>query len=181
MRDFLYSEVANFYNEQNFPSNPELAIEVGEQLCVQLLEPLHATFGRIAIRSAYRSCNVNQLGNQKNHNCSRNEINYGRHIWDHLDSEGCKGATACIVIPWFTDKYSNGVDWKSLAFWIHDNLPYSEMEFFDGKGLCSFNLSWNERPKRTISSWIGGKRKIDPDSFNRPEYYQGFPLLLRDI
>ena len=48
MRDFLYSEIANFYGVQNIPSNRELAIEAGKHLCEELLEPLNATFGRIS-------------------------------------------------------------------------------------------------------------------------------------
>jgi len=59
MRDFLYSEVANFYGIPNIPDNPDLAIEAGRQLCEQLLEPLNATFGRVCIRSAYRSVRRN--------------------------------------------------------------------------------------------------------------------------
>jgi|SRR5690606_18466451 len=65
MRDFLYSEIANWYGIQNFPDYPEKAIYTGTQLCEQLLEPLQEKFGRITIRSAYRSPSVNQLGNEK--------------------------------------------------------------------------------------------------------------------
>ncbi len=55
MRDFMYSEISNFYGIPNIPENPDKAIEAGKRLCEELLEPLNATFGRIAIRSAYRS------------------------------------------------------------------------------------------------------------------------------
>jgi hypothetical protein len=51
MRDFLHSEIANFYGVQNIPEDPDLAIEVGKKLCQELLEPLQATFGRVAVRS----------------------------------------------------------------------------------------------------------------------------------
>src|SRR5947207_15309131 len=88
MRDFLYSEIANFYGVRNVPENADLAIEVGKRLCEELLEPLNATFGRLAIRSAYRSPAVNALGNKEGHNCASNEKNYAGHIWDHLDSDG---------------------------------------------------------------------------------------------
>ncbi|ENX15243.1 hypothetical protein F894_01634 [Acinetobacter sp. CIP 51.11] len=53
MRDFLYSEIANWYGVPNFPDHPEKAIYTGIQLCEQLLEPLQEKFGRIAIRSAF--------------------------------------------------------------------------------------------------------------------------------
>jgi hypothetical protein len=65
MRNFLYSEIANFYGMQNMPENPERAIEVGKRLGEDLLEPLNASFGRIAIRSAYRSPTVNAVGNER--------------------------------------------------------------------------------------------------------------------
>ena len=83
MRDFLYSEIANWYGVPNFPDHPEKAIYTGTQLCEQLLEPLQDKFGRIAIRSAYRSPSVNQLGNEKGHNCASNEKNCASHIWDY--------------------------------------------------------------------------------------------------
>lgn len=123
MRDFLYSEISNFYGVPNIPENPDLAIEVGKRLCEDLLEPLNATFGRIAIRSAYRSPKVNALGNEKGHSCASNEKNFSGHIWDQLDSSGSKGATACVVVPWFADRYAHGADWRALAYWIHNHLP----------------------------------------------------------
>ena len=76
MRDFLYSEIANWYCVPNFPDYPEIAVCTGIKLCEELLEPLQDKFGRIAIRSAYRSPNVNQLGNEKGHNCATNEKNF---------------------------------------------------------------------------------------------------------
>src|SRR5262245_8016938 len=76
MRDFLHSEIADFYGVPNIPDDPKLAIEVGKRLCEELLEPLNATFGRIAVRSAYRSPAVNALGNEKGHNCASNAKNY---------------------------------------------------------------------------------------------------------
>ena len=88
MRDFLYSEISNFYGIPNIPENPELAIEAGKRLCEELLEPLNATFGRIAVRSAYRSPTVNKFGNEKKHNCAANETNFAHHIWDFQDAEG---------------------------------------------------------------------------------------------
>ena len=52
MRDMLYSEVASVHGLRNVPDNPALAVEVGRHLCTTLLEPLHATFGHVSIRSA---------------------------------------------------------------------------------------------------------------------------------
>lgn len=152
MREFLYSETANFHGLQNFPDNPDLAIEVGRKLCEEILEPLNATFGRVAIRSSFRSCDVNKFCNENGYRCAKNEANYAGHIWDRLDGEGKKGATACIVLPWFAGRYENGADWRALAYWIHDHLPYSELQFFPA--LCAFNVSWHEKPKKSIHSFI---------------------------
>ena len=104
MRDFLYSEIANFYGIPNIPDDPDLAITVGKKLCEEVLEPLQDRFGRISIRSAYRSCAVNERGVGK-HNCASNEANYAGHIWDRRDAEGQMGATACIVVNSFVPYY----------------------------------------------------------------------------
>jgi len=129
MRDFLYSEIANFYGVPNVPEDPDQAIAAGGRLCEELLEPLQATFGRLAIRSAYRAPAVNALGNRMGLSCASNERNYGRHIWDRRDAEGCIGAMASVVVPWFADRYADGADWRAMAWWIHDHLPYSQLQF----------------------------------------------------
>ncbi|HVW93136.1 MAG TPA: hypothetical protein VHB74_11070 [Devosia sp.] len=161
MRDFLFSDIAAIHGLANIPDDPDLAIAAGTQLCEQLLEPLQNRFGRIAIRSAYRSKEVNGLGNQlqkegkPGYNCARNQANYAGHIWDERDAAGHMGATACIVVPSFWDHFQAEGDWQKLAWWIHDHLPYSGMEFFPR--YWAFNLSWHERPTRRISSYAAPK------------------------
>lgn len=176
MRDFLYSEIANHYGKPNIPENPDLAIENGRQLCVELLEPLQATFRRIAIRSAYRSCAINALGNENGHSCGANQSNYAAHIWDHLDQNGERGAMACIVVPWFLDRYEQGADWRAMAYWIHNHLPYSQLQFFPK--LCAFNIGWHEKPVRSIHSYIEPKGlllKGEPPNDAYAPAYAGFP------
>jgi hypothetical protein len=178
MRDFLYSEIANFYGMQNIPQYPDVATANGRQLCEKLLEPLNATFGRIAIRSAYRSETINAFGNANGHNCGSNQSNYAGHIWDIPDEEGLHGATACVVVPWFADCYADGADWRGLAYWIHNHLPYSELQFFPK--LCAFNISWREKPKREIRSYIkpaGILLRGEPPNPDFAEFYKGFPEL----
>jgi hypothetical protein len=176
MRDFLYSDIANIYGLSNMPDDPDLAITVGKHLCETLLEPLNATFGRLAVRSAYRSCEVNQVGNDHGLNCAANEKNYAGHIWDRRDATGHAGAMACIVIPWFADRYEGGADWRAMAYWVHDHLPYSEMQFFPK--LAAFNISWHERPKKRVSSYIEPRGRLYPDSVpceERQTAYADFP------
>jgi len=157
MRDMLYSEVAMAHGFNNAPDDPALAIRAGSELCRQLLEPLQDHWGRIAIRSAYRSCEVNRFCNEmqrqkkKGYTCASNEANYASHIWDRLDRNGHMGATACVVVPAFWEKNQEPGDWQKLARWIHDNLPYSELQFFPA--YWAFNISWHEVPKRKISSF----------------------------
>lgn len=155
MRDFLYSEISQIEGIPNVPDHPDIAIAAGRELCLRLLEPLQAKFGRISIRSAYRSPAVNAKGaeNGNQYNCARNEANYAGHIWDYKDEEGCIGATACIVINAFLPYYERTGHWQALAWWIHDHLPeYSSMYFFPK--LAAFNISWHERPKKVIKSHI---------------------------
>lgn len=155
MRDFLFSDIAAMHGMQNVPDDPVLAIAAGAQLCEELLEPLQNHFGRIAIRSAYRSCEVNGFGNANGLNCARNETNYASHIWDRRDANGQMGATACIVIPAFWDQFQNEGDWQKLAWWIHDHLPYSSLYFFPK--LWAVNVTWHEAPERRIDSYASPK------------------------
>ena len=93
--------------------------------------PLQERWGRLAIRSAYRSREVNGLGStlqkagKAGYNCGSNERNAAHHIWDMLDKDGHMGATACVVLPAFWDAHQGPGDWQILARWIDDNLPYS--------------------------------------------------------
>ena len=182
MRDFLYSEIADFYGIPNIPSDPDLAIAAGRRLCETLLEPLQETFGRIAIRSAFRSADVNAFGNAHGGQCARNEANAAYHIWDLRDADGCIGAGASIVIPWFADRYATGTDWRALAWWIHDHLDYAHLQFFPK--LAAFNIQWHERPRRRIDSYIAPRGCLTkPGMANHAgrhaECYAGFPKLKR--
>lgn len=181
MRDCLYSEIASFCGIPNIPENPDLAIEVGSKLCEGLLEPLQETFGRIAIRSAYRAPAVIRFGKEIGHGASV-ENNAAYHVWDLLDENGHKGATACIVIPWFADCYAQGADWRTLAWWIHDHLPYSHLQFFPK--LCGFNLQWHQQPVRRIDSFISPrgcltKPGMNNHTGNHVAWYKNFPVLVR--
>lgn len=186
MRDFLYSEIANFHGMPNIPDDPDLAIEAGTKLCEELLEPLKDTFGSITIRSAYRSSEVNGFGNsqqkegKKGYNCGSNEKNYAKHIWDRRDADGAIGATACIQVPWFADRFDAGADWRELAWWIHDHLPYSEQFFFPKR--AALNLTWSERPKRVINSHVTPKGTLTKPGMqnhegNHSEWYSGLPRM----
>lgn len=152
MREFLYSEIANYHRLQNIPFNPDLAIANGTRFCTELLDPLEETFGRVAVRSGYRSPDVNRFGNENKLNCARNDNPMECHIWDRHDGQQAI-AGASIVLPWFADQYETGRDWRDLAWWIHDHLKgYSEVWFFPK--LAAFNLVWRAIPVGRIDSYI---------------------------
>jgi hypothetical protein len=155
MRDFLYSEIAAWHGLRNVPEHPERAVAVGRQLCEQLLEPLQARFGRIHVRSGYRSPEVNRFGSENKLNCASNESNYAHHIWDYPDAQGKCGATACIVVPWLVDYVDKGGSWTAMAWWVHDHLPYSSLYFFPR--LAAFNINWHEAPVRRVDSYAPPK------------------------
>lgn len=152
MRDFLYSEIAVIECFRNFPNDPELAVAAGSKLCTELLEPLQSTFGRIAIRSGYRSPEVNAFGNKHFQSCGSNARNRARHIWDQRSADGGIGAMATIVVPWLVDHADEVGGWRAMAWWIHDHLPYSELQFFPK--LLAFNIGWHQFPRRRISSYV---------------------------
>ncbi len=152
MREFLYSEIGNFHALQNIPDHPDLAISRGRAFCETLLDPLQETFGRIAVRSGFRSSALNRFGNENGLNCARNDYPLECHIWDLPDVEV---AGASIVIPWFADQYDQGRDWRDLAWWLYDHLPFAEAWFFPK--LCAFNIAWRPEPQRRIDSYIAPK------------------------
>ncbi len=84
-----------------------------------------------------------QMAGKTGYTCASNEANYASHIWDRRGSDGFMGATACVVVPAFWDRFQNEGDWQKLAWWIHDHLPYSSLYFFPR--LWAFNISWHER------------------------------------
>ena len=137
-REFLHSEVGNFFGIPNIPDDPKLAIETGSKLCQEILEPLQKEYGRIHIRSGYRSSRLNAFCHQRGLGCASNEKNFARHIWDKRDAEGSMGATACIVLPSFLAEYEQTADRTPLIRFINDKLPCSELKFF--KRQCAFNI-----------------------------------------
>jgi hypothetical protein len=160
MREFLYSEISQIEGIPNVPADPDLAIEVGRRLCQDVLEPLQDRFGRISIRSAYRSEAVNGRGaeNSNQFGCAKNEANFARHIWDRKDAAGM-GAMACVVLTPYLPYFKATSNWEALAWWIHDHVPgYSELEFFTKSDLLAFNVSWHEQPKKTIHAWAPRRR-----------------------
>ncbi len=159
--------------------DPELALAAVRRLCQELLEPLQSHFGRIAIRSAYRSAAVNEYGNKHGFNCASNDANAADHIWDLRDRDGCMGATACIIVPWFVDRYQKPGDWQRLAWWIHDHLHYATMYFFPK--LWAVNLQWHERPSKRINSYAAPKGCLTKPGManhggNHSDAYVGLPI-----
>ncbi|QFT57190.1 hypothetical protein FIU94_00015 [Sulfitobacter sp. THAF37] len=181
MRDFLYSEISGFHGIPNVPDDPDLAISNGRAFCTALMDPLEETFGRVAVRSGYRSRTLNRYGNENRLNCARNDNPLECHIWDWAGgAEAVAGAS--VVIPWFADQYAEGRDWRDLAWWVHDHLPYSEMWFFPK--LAAFNLVWRPQPRRAISSYIAPRGALlrsgdmpGEDRATRARRYADFPAL----
>ena len=180
MREFLYSEIVNFHGLQNIPDDPDLAIENGRAFCTKLLDPLEETFGRVAVRSGYRSRTVNQFGNANKLNCARNDNPLECHIWDWASGDDAV-AGASIVIPWFADQYDQGRDWRDLAWWMHDHLDeYSEIWFFPK--LAAFNLTWRPKQLKRIDSYIAPRGTLlragsEPEEClnRRQDRYRDFP------
>jgi hypothetical protein len=189
MRDFLFSEIAAWHACQpndlgdvpllDVPQYPDRAIKAGKQLCVQLFEPFQATFGRIVIRSGYRSPTVNAFGNAKGLNCGSNESNYGAHIWDYPDAMRKEpGAMACILVSWFEDHRKDSSRWAEIAWRIHDHLTNSTLQFF---ASGAFNIGWHNTPQRVITSTKAPHKLTSPDMANHsgshPSEYPHFPKL----
>ncbi len=189
MRDMLYSEVANFHGLPNMPDDPDLAIASGGRLCELVLEPLHRAFGGVAVRSAFRSAEVNDFCHQRlsqdaaAYYCSDNTYGAARHIWDLRDAGGYRGATASVVIPWYVKRFEESGDFRPLAWWICDNLAdYAEATFYPW--LCAFNIRWYEGPSDRALRWGAPDmpetktltaRGMDGFDDDHSDQYPGFP------
>jgi hypothetical protein len=74
-----------------------------------------------------------------------------------------------------------GATWQAMAWWIHDHLPYSELQFFPKLG--AFNIGWHEKPKRTIWSFTSPRGFLTKPGFanhdgDHGKFYPGFPELV---
>jgi hypothetical protein len=83
---------------------------------------------------------------------------------------------------WLVDRLPQGATWVAMAWWIHDHLPYSELQFFPK--LAAFNIGWHEMPRRRITSFAPPRGLLtQPGMANhtgthRGEY-SGFPRGVR--
>lgn len=168
MREMLYSEVASFHGLPNIPDDPDLAIEAGSKLCQLVLEPICEAFGRVIVRSAYRSPTVNDFCHKRllthgpSYYCFSNEHNRAHHIWDLRDAAGYMGATVTLVVPRFLDEWEKTRDYKPLAWWLVDHVPdFDFVMFFPWQ--CSFNIRWYEGPR---------KRQVIEDLVSTPDNIQ---------
>lgn len=178
-REFLGSEIANFYQISNIPDDPTLAIAAGRALAENLLDPLVETFGPIDIRSAYRAPDLNHFGatQARPQKCAANDKNRAGHIWDQRDGAGRMGACTSVSIPWFAWRYAAGRDWRDLAWWLWDHLDFHEVYFFPK--TAAFNLTWREEPRKRILSYIQPKGVLAardcPPPADRATQYVDFP------
>lgn len=177
LRDFLYSEIAAVHGILNIPDDLDLAVFTGRKLCEDILEPLQNTFGRIHIRSGYRSARLNQFGNERGLNCSSNERSFADHVWDRRDAAGNAGACACVVIPWFLERHSTD-EWERLAWFFHDHLDFHRIVFFGRQAAA--NIGWRENPIGEIFSHAAPRGRLTgPGMLNgwgdHSDQYPDFP------
>ncbi len=177
MRDFLFSEIGATYAIPNLPDDLELAVYTGRKLCERILEPLSATFGRIHVRSGYRSSRLNAFGNERGLNCSSNQRTFADHIWDKRDGDGNAGACATVVIPWFLEHHRPD-EWEKLAWWLWDKLDFHRVVFFGRQAAA--NIGWRENPAKEIMSHTAPRGRLTgPGMLNgwgdHSDQYPGFP------
>ena len=84
------------------------------------------------------------------------------------------------MVPWLVDRLDKGVVWQAMAWWIHDHLPYSELQLF--LKLAAFNIGWHEFPRRRISSFappqgVLTKPGLPNHDGDHSDQYRGFPPL----
>jgi hypothetical protein len=150
-RDFLYSETSNAFGNPNVPTDVELAIYAGENLCQRILEPLWTEFGQIKIRSGYRSKTLNAFGHANGLNCADNRCNRAYHIWDQRDENGHAGAAACVVVPALIGKCNLFDEMKNLGLLVGARANFHRLVFFAAD--ATFNIGWHEKPISSVYSY----------------------------
>ena len=110
-----------------FPTIPTWRSRPAPGSAKKCLEPLWARFGRISIRSAYRSPAVNDFGNKHNLNCGQQRKQLCRPHLGPARRRGPHGRDApAIVVHAFLPYYQRTGHWEAIAWWVHDHLPYDE-------------------------------------------------------
>jgi zinc D-Ala-D-Ala carboxypeptidase len=98
---FIQSPTARRKKIDNWPDSPIIAARL-KGLCVNILEPLQAQFGKVNINSGYRCPALNKaVGSTAKHS-------------NHLDG-------------YAADIHINGIDNRKLAMWVRDNMVYREL------------------------------------------------------
>ncbi len=117
---------------------PPVVIERLRVLCVEVLEPVRAHFGRpVRVNSAYRSTAVN------------------RKVGGVDTSQHCQGFAADIEI----DGIANG----DLATWIRDNLAFDQLILENyrrgepNSGWVHVSYRGDGRNRRSVLTYTGGK------------------------
>lgn len=114
LAEFTNSQTATRRGIRNTPTAAHQ--EALRQLCVHILEPVRAHFGRpVRITSGYRSAALN------------------RAIGGSTTSQHSKGEAADFEIP--------GVDNRRVAKWIENNLPFDQL-ILEGAKRSDPNAGW---------------------------------------
>ena len=138
VRDFLYSEAADYFGMSNMPQKPDLMVTTGRELCRRILEPLTATFGPLHIRTGYLADEICAITDQPN----------DPFQWDRAENGVGIGAGAEIVIPGLPEQLINQGAWRSMAYWFSEKLPIHQAIF--SLERCTITVSWNSRPERAV-------------------------------
>ncbi len=88
--------------------------------------------------------------------CASNEKNLARHTWDRRSNDGSMGAATSIVVPWLVDRLESGATWQAMAWWIHDHLPYTDLQFFPKLAALTSVGSRSQNERSTASSRRAG-------------------------
>ena len=138
VRDFLYSEAADYFGMSNLPQKPDLMITTGRELCRRILEPLTATFGPLHIHTGYLADEI----------CAITDQPSDPFQWDRTEDNDGIGAGAEIFIPGLPEQLINQGAWRSIACWVSEKLPIHQAVF--NLERRTITVSWNSRPGRAV-------------------------------
>ena len=162
MRDFLHSEIASFYGIPNIPDDPDLAIEAGSRPLRRVPRAAPAR-GSAASRSARPTArprsttSATSTSSTADRTSPTTPATSGIGATPAARSAPARRSSSTPSSP----TIERTGHWEALAWWIHDHLPYDDIEFFPKFAAFNSRLEGYARPAAsTPTSRRAGQRGI---------------------
>lgn len=148
LRDFLFSTEAAAAGHSNFPDDEEQVVKSGQQLCVQVLEPILERFGHFTITFGYQARETLEHS-WSNVERDKNPTSSSPHQWDR-GTFGKEIYARVDILP--TCVEAGDVTKQEFGFWCMDNFDIDLLMQFPGSNVFCITIS--PHPRRAWWEWV---------------------------